>query len=46
MLGQTEVVRALLEARPSLIDALGPHGIPLSAHAEKGGEEDQAVVPR
>jgi hypothetical protein len=33
MLGQVEVVRAMLDARPELRDAKGPHGIPLSAHA-------------
>lgn len=34
MLGEAEIVRAMLAARPELRDALGPHGIPLRAHAE------------
>ena len=33
MLGYVDVVRAMLEARPELGDATGPHGIPLAAHA-------------
>jgi hypothetical protein len=38
MLGQIEVVRAILQAHPEMRHALGPHGIPLAAHAEAGGE--------
>jgi hypothetical protein len=37
MLGEVEVVRALLDAFPELVDAPGPHGIPLRVHAELGG---------
>jgi hypothetical protein len=44
MLGETEVVRAVLDAHPAMRDAKGPHGIPLRAHAEAGGEEARAVV--
>jgi hypothetical protein len=44
MLGETEVVRALLSAWPALRDAPGPHGIPLLAHAQAGGEQARAVV--
>jgi hypothetical protein len=44
MLGEIEVVRAVLAAQPSARDALGPHGIPLLAHAQAGGEEARAVV--
>ena len=33
MLGYVEVVRSMLDARPDLRDAKGPHGIPLAAHA-------------
>ena|SRR5688572_7718515 len=44
MLGETEVVRAMLTAWPELRDARGPHGIPLLAHAKAGGEPAQAVV--
>jgi hypothetical protein len=34
MLGDVEVVRAVLEAHPEMRDAEGPHGIPLAAHAQ------------
>jgi hypothetical protein len=44
MLGETEVVRAMLEAQPGLRDARGPHGIPLLAHAEAGGEQAREVL--
>ena len=44
MLGETEIVRAMLAAQPSLRDALGPHGIPLIAHAEAGGEQAREVL--
>jgi len=44
MLGETEIVRAILEAQPSLRDARGPHGIPLAAHAEAGGDEARDVL--
>jgi hypothetical protein len=33
MLGYVDVVRSMLDARPDLRDAKGPHGIPLAAHA-------------
>lgn len=44
MLGEVEIVRAMLVARPELREAKGPHGIPLAAHAEKGGEQARAVL--
>jgi hypothetical protein len=44
MLGETAVVRAILDAFPAMRHALGPHGIPLLAHAEAGGEEAADVV--
>ena len=44
MLGWTEVVRSMLDAFPSLSGALGPHGIPLKAHAAKGGDDAAEVV--
>jgi hypothetical protein len=44
MLGEVEVVRAILEAHPEMRNAAGPHGIPLRAHAEVGGEQARAVV--
>lgn len=39
MLGQTEVVKAFVTARPGVQRILGPHGIPLLAHAKAGGEK-------
>ena len=44
MLGELEIVRTMLEAQPGLRDARGPHGIPLRAHAEAGGEQARAVL--
>jgi hypothetical protein len=44
MLGELEVVRAVLAARPETLHAPGPHGIPLRAHAEAGGEQARAVL--
>ncbi len=38
MLGKTELVKPILEAYPSLLDSLGPHGFTFLHHAEKGGE--------
>lgn len=43
MLGHLDVVKSLLTAHPTLIDAKGPHGIPLLAHAKMGGKEAEAV---
>jgi hypothetical protein len=44
MLGEVDIVRAMLEAEPELRNARGPHGIPLAAHAEAGGEQASAVL--
>lgn len=44
MLGELGVVRAVLAARPETRHALGPHGIPLRAHAEAGGKRARAVL--
>lgn len=44
MLGYREVVAAILTAEPHMINALGPHGIPLLVHAQKGGEDAADVV--
>jgi hypothetical protein len=44
MLGDVDVVRAILAAHPELQNAAGPHGIPLRAHAEAGGERALAVL--
>src|SRR5947208_8694289 len=42
MLGEVEIVRAILDAHPQMRDARGPHTIPLRAHAEAGGEQARA----
>jgi hypothetical protein len=44
MLGEVDVVAAILTAHPDMRTALGPHGIPLLAHAQAGGEPAAAVV--
>jgi hypothetical protein len=44
MLGDLAIVEAILTAHPEMREAKGPHGIPLLAHAEAGGEQAQAVV--
>jgi hypothetical protein len=44
MLGDVEVVRAMLASYPAKRDELGPHGIPLVAHARAGGDEARAVL--
>lgn len=40
MLGMTEAVKAMIAAQPALAATLGPHGIPLIAHAEAGGADE------
>ena len=44
MLGDVEVVRAMLAAYPEKRDELGPHGIPLVPHARAGGDDARAVL--
>lgn len=44
MLGEVELVRAILAAHPEMRDARGPHTIPLRAHAETGGKQARAVL--
>ena len=39
MLGNLDLVEAALETYPDAINVLGPHGIPLIAHAQAGGSE-------
>ncbi|MBY0113539.1 MAG: hypothetical protein K2Y21_12005 [Phycisphaerales bacterium] len=38
MLGYTDVVKSFITARPGIQRQLGPHGIPLLAHAKAGGD--------
>jgi hypothetical protein len=40
MLGEFEIVRAVLTTFPAMRTALGPHGIPLVEHARAGGADD------
>lgn len=44
MLGHLDVVKGLLQAHPNLIEAKGPHGIPLLAHAKAGGDGAKDVL--
>jgi len=44
MLGKLEIVKAALTAYPDAIKTPGPHGIPLIAHAQQGGEDALAVL--
>ena len=44
MLGNLDIVKAALTAYPNAIKTPGPHGIPLIAHAEKGGDDAKAVL--
>ena len=44
MLGKLEIVKAALSTYPDAKEVPGPHGIPLIAHAEAGGDEAKAVL--
>ncbi|MCL4868046.1 MAG: ankyrin repeat domain-containing protein [Anaerolineae bacterium] len=44
MLGQLEVVKAILTTNPSQRHVLGPHKIPLLTHAKMGGDAAAAVL--
>jgi hypothetical protein len=44
MLGQLDVVKAMIAASPGIQGKRGPHGIPLLSHAQAGGPEATAVV--
>ena len=44
MLGELAIVKAALEARPSLARVPGPHRIPLLAHAKAGGPAAAPVL--
>ena len=44
MLGKLDIVRAALTAYPAAIHTPGPHGIPLVAHAQAGGNEAKEVL--
>ena len=44
MLGQLDIVKASLAAYPDAVNTPGPHGIPLIAHAQAGGEDAKSVL--
>jgi hypothetical protein len=44
MMGQLDVVKAFIAARPGVQKTYGPHGITLMAHARAGGADAAAVV--
>lgn len=44
MLGKLDIVKAALMAFPDAINTPGPHGIPLIAHAQAGGEGAKEVL--
>ena len=44
ILGKLDIVKAAVAAFPNIVNVLGPHKIPLIAHAEKGGENAKAVL--
>ncbi|GLV53424.1 hypothetical protein KDH_02780 [Dictyobacter sp. S3.2.2.5] len=44
MLGQIEVVQAILQAFPNARHLRGPHGISLLDHAKAGGEEAAPII--
>ncbi len=44
MLGQLKIVKSAIRAFPQTQNILGPHGIPLLAHAKAGGDEAANVM--
>lgn len=44
MLGKKKIVAAFIEDDPAVIHKKGPHGIPLLAHAQAGGQDDIATL--
>lgn len=44
MLGELEIVQAIIKVFPIMSQARGPHGIPLLTHAQAGGEKAVPVV--
>lgn len=44
MMGQLDVVKAFIAARPGVQRTLGPHGLTLMWHAKQGGADAAAVV--
>jgi ankyrin repeat protein len=44
MLGETALVRSMIDKYPSLLNAKGAHGLTLLHHAIKGGERSKELV--
>jgi len=44
MLGNLEIIKAVLQTFPDALKTPGPHGIPLIAHARAGGEDAKSVL--
>lgn len=44
MLGEIEIVQAIVTAFPGMVTACGPHGIPLIEHARAGGLRAEPVL--
>ncbi|TNE50383.1 MAG: ankyrin repeat domain-containing protein [Bacteroidetes bacterium] len=44
MLGETAIVKALVERYPALLTSIGPHGFTLLHHAKRGGEQAQDLL--
>lgn len=44
MLGKLDIVKGIISDNPNAVHLLGPHGIPLMAHAKAGGEHSIDVV--
>ncbi|WP_336516503.1 hypothetical protein [Pollutibacter soli] len=44
MLGETEIVKAMLTKYPALLRAKGAHGLTLLHHATKGGEQSKEIL--
>jgi hypothetical protein len=44
MLGELELVKAIIAIQPAAANSTGAHGIPLRLHAQQGGETAQAVL--
>ena len=44
MLGKTELVKPIIEAYPTMLNSLGPHGLTLLHHAKKGGDDAVELV--
>ncbi|HUG34870.1 MAG TPA: ankyrin repeat domain-containing protein [Anaerolineales bacterium] len=44
MLGNLDIVKAALAIHPEAVHTPGPHGIPLIAHAQAGGDDAKGVL--